>query len=298
MTRRLVTLLLFTILLFCTHSLVSAEVGHYIPGLAGLKSAVTPQQGFYYANTTVSYTFDRINDSQGKPQTLDGDVNILGNVSSFIYMTKATVLGGRYGLQVNAPFTNRAYLVDESALDQVGKTGLADIYVQPLNLGWGGTRNQFTIRYGFFAPTGRYRSDGLNNTGKGFWTHMFTVGNTYFIGNEKLWNVSGMFRYETHTKKEGVDVTAGDNTVIEWGIGRKLLSNFELGMTGASTWQVTYEKGAMAEPEKYSAHAIGGELQYAIPQARLSLRLRANVDVAAYDRGQGFLLVLGVVWRP
>lgn len=298
MKNRRAILVLLTLLTICTDSPVSAEVGHYVPGLAGLKSAVTPPQGFYYANTTISYRFDRINDSQGKPEYLDGDFDILGNASSFIYMTGTKILGGHFGLQVNVPFTNRAYLVDEEALDQVGQTGLSDIYVQPVNLGWGGDSNHLTVRYGFFAPTGRFRSDGLNNTGKGFWTHMFTVGNTYFLGDAKAWNVSGMFRYETHSKKEGVDLTAGDDLVLEWGIGRKLPSNFELGMTGASTWQVTNEKGSMATPGKYSAHAIGGELQYAIPKARLSLRFRANVDVAAYDRGQGFLLVLGVVWRP
>jgi hypothetical protein len=107
-----------------------------------------------------------------------------------------------------------------------------------------------------------------------------------------------MFRYETHTKKEGVDVTAGDDVVIEWGVGRKLGGNFDVGMTGASTWQVTDEKGAQAAPDKYSAHAIGGEVQYAIPKARLSLRFRANFDVAAYDRAQGYLIVFGLVWKP
>ncbi len=282
----------------CSHSLFSAEVGHYIPGLAGLKSSVTPPQGFYFANTTLAYTFGRINDPEGKPTTLDGDINIIGNVSSFLYMTNATPFGARYGVQVNIPVTNRAYLLDPSALDQVGKTGLGDIYIQPLALGWSGPNNHITVRYGFFVPTGRFRSNGLDNTGKGFWTHMFTVGDTYFFGDSKVWNVSGMFRYETHTKKEGVDVTAGDNAVFEWGFGRKLGEKFDVGMTGASTWQVTDEQGSLSAPNKYSAHAIGGEVQYAIPQARMSLRFRANFDVAAYDRAQGFLLVFGLVWRP
>ena len=189
--------------------LYSAEVGHYIPGMVGLKSSTTPPPGFYFANTTLTLNVDRINDINGKPLSLDGDFNIVGNVSSFIYMTNGSFLNGRYGFQVNFPFTNRAYLLDPSALDQTGKTGLGDIYVQPLTLGWSTTNNHVTVRYGFFAPVGRFQSSGLQNTGKGFWTHMFTVGDTLFFGTENAWHASAMLRYETHTKKEGVDVTAG-----------------------------------------------------------------------------------------
>ena len=291
------TFLMLGLQLILSSSLFAAEVGHYIPGMVGIKSSVTPSQGFYFANNTLGFTFGQINDKDGNPNKLDADINILGNVSSFIYMTNAKPFGARYGFQVNVPIVNRAYLLDESALDQFGKTGFADIYVQPLNLGWGGTNNHFTVRYGFFAPVGRYSPTGTDNTGKGFWTHMFTVGNTYFFGDSKLWHASGMMRYETHTKKEGVDVTAGDDIVLDWGVGRKL-GSFDVGMTGASTWQVTAETGSKAAPNKYSAHAIGGEVQYAIPQARLSLRFRANFDVAAYDRAQGFLMVFGLVWKP
>ena len=58
-------------------------MGHYIPGLTGLKSAPTPPPGFYYGNVTLSYEFGQINDRNGNPVPTDGDINILGNVSSF-----------------------------------------------------------------------------------------------------------------------------------------------------------------------------------------------------------------------
>ncbi len=285
------------VVLLASAGVQAQETGHYIPGLVGLKSAPVPAPGFYYANLTLSYTFDRINDPDGKPTTLDADVNILGNVNSFIWIVEPEILGARYGLQVNIPITNRAYLPGEAALNQAGKTGIGDIYIQPLNMGWSNTRNHFNLAYGFFAPTGRFQSGGLNNTGKGFWTHMFTVGDTVFLDPDRTWHASATFRYETHTKKEGVDRTAGDDIVLDWGVG-KTLGTFDLGLVGANTWQVTREKGMDSVSTKYSANAVGGEVQYAIPQARLSLRFRANFDVRARDRAEGILLVFMLVWRP
>lgn len=283
--------------LLCSSGVHAQETGHYVPGLTGLKSASVPAPGFYYANLTLSYTFDRINDPDGKPTTLDADINVLGNVNSLIWILEPTILGARYGLQANIPITNRAYLPGDEALNQVGKTGVADIYIQPLNLGWSSTRNHFNVRYGFFAPTGRFQSGGLSNTGKGFWTHMFTVGDTIFLGPERTWHASAMFRYETHTKKEGVDLTAGDDIVLDWGVG-KTLGTFDVGVVGANTWQVTREKGMDSVSTKYSAHALGGAVQYAIPRARLSLRFLANFDVRTRNRAEGILLAFMLVWKP
>lgn len=291
--------LLYALLLALPRAASAAEVGQYIPGLVGLKSAPSPPPGFYYANLTLSYQFGQINDPSGKPQPFDGDINILGNVSSFIWSTPAKILGARYGVQVNVPFTNRAYLLDPSAGDQFGKTGIADVYVQPLTLGWKNADNHLNVRYGFFAPTGRFKSDGLTNTGKGFWTHMIGVGDTQFFGPNKEWNASAMLRYEIHTKKQGIDLKPGQNAVLEWGLGRTFAKVFDVGVVGASTWQVTAEKGMDGDSQfDYSAHGIGGEVQYAIPKARLSLRLRAIADVAARDRAQGRLIAFMLVWKP
>jgi len=284
--------------LFLSPSARADEVGHYIPGLVGLKAAVTPPPGSYYGNLTLSYTFGQLNDGDGEGRPFEGDINILGNVSSFIYVTGAKVLGGRYGVQLNVPVTNRAYILDASSILREGKTGVADIYVQPFTLGWSDGGNHVSLRYGFFAPTGRFERGGLDNTGKGFWTHMFSLGDTYTFGDEKRWHGSGMFRYETHTKKENADVTAGDNVQLEWGFGRKLGERIDLGLTGASTWQVSDEKGALAAMNRYSAHAVGAEIQYAFPKPTLSLRFRSNFDVAATNRAQGYLLAFMLVWRP
>jgi len=182
--------------------------------------------------------------------------------------------------------------------EKVPPSPSGSVPVRLLRLGWTKGGNHFELRYGFFAPTGRYKSDGLNNTGKGFWTHMITVGDTQLFGATNQWNASALLRYEIHTKKENVDVKAGQNAVFEWGVGRTFGKVLDLGVVGAGTWQVTAEKGTEARPSKYSANAVGGEVQYAIPRARLSLRFRAVFDVAARDRAQGRLLVFMLVWKP
>jgi hypothetical protein len=290
--------LLLLILTAASPAAFAAEVGHYIPGLVGTKSAPAPGPGFYYGGLFLSYEFGKYIDPEGNSFPQDGDINILGMVNSFIYSTPKRLLRARYVLQVNVPITNRAYLLGPGALNQIGDTGIADIYFQPVNLTWNTGGNHFTVRYGFFAPTGRYKSGGLNNTGKGFWTHMISVGDTLFFGPDKRWHASGMLRYETHTKKENVDVTAGDNAIYEWGVGRALPKGFDLGLVGAGTWQVTTEKRSAARLSKYSAHALGGEIQYAIPKARMSLRFRANFDVRARDRAKGRLIAFMLVWKP
>jgi len=47
-------------------------------------------------------------------------------------------------------------------------TGFGDLYIQPLWLAWRGSHYDIGFNYGFYAPTGYYRKDGMANIGFGF----------------------------------------------------------------------------------------------------------------------------------
>lgn len=66
-----------------------------------------------------------------------------------------------------------------------GGLGLADAYVQPVNMGWHFKRADFNAGYGFMAPTGRYTAGASNNVGSGYWGNNITSGTTFYITKNK-----------------------------------------------------------------------------------------------------------------
>ena len=105
------------------------------------------------------------------------------------------------------------------------------MYVQPLNVGWHfGKRVDFSVGYGFMAPTGQYTSGASNNIGSGYWGHNVTSGTTLYITKNKGTSANLATDWETHGSKNVAGVPAGRTSKVtpgqafttEWGIGQVL----------------------------------------------------------------------------
>jgi hypothetical protein len=190
------------------------EVGHFTPGVLNIRDFTLPDPGFYGVVYNYFYSTDRLNDNNGnktnsvtiKPGPGPGtvvninvDLNVYALAPTFIWVSKWKLLGAKYGAYISPSFSNTSIGASLSATTGSGRTkegsqfGAADLYVQPLWLGWATKRWDLAFGYGFYAPTGKYNTETItfpvigtyttesaNNIGLGYWTHQIQGGASYY----------------------------------------------------------------------------------------------------------------------
>jgi hypothetical protein len=278
--------LLFTrILLFCG-LVVSAgfcqaqSLNHYPAGVEGIKGSSLPPPGFYFRDYNYIYFSDYL--KGGGPPSFDLFANV--QAPRLILITKQKLLGGNYGMDVLVPF---AY----QDLDVTGfrgsKTGLADIFVEPITLSWHQKQFDAAFGYGFWAPTGDFKTTDPVAPGKGFYTHMLTGGITVYPDKEKTWSFSALSRYEISQEKKQTKMTPGQYYTIEWGLAKSITKTIETGLVGYVQTQTTKATGLSALGTKDGVAGVGPELTLAIPKLGVATSFRYLRETGARNRTEG-----------
>ncbi len=277
---------------------LSAEMqNHYILGTYGMNSAVKPERGGTYANVYTFYKAEHLNDQSGHKVPLKGgkkelDVQYLQNI--FGYYSSAKLLGAAYGLQINVPCVT--FSLDQAefhrTFDGAGKKlKLGDIYFEPVNFRWNWSRLYFFIAYGAYAPTGKYETNSMKNTGLGNWGQMFTAASTLFFDQGKTFSASAYATYEIHEKKRGSDFRPGDNFCLDWAVGKTFDRVLTIAFAGYYERQWKVDKGSdvlsNARGVRDKVIAIGPEVDLFIPQMNGHLTARYEFEVQALSRTQG-----------
>ena len=219
--------------------------GHNTKGDFGLMSGSQPPPGFYLAAPIyVRYDADTLRNSAGDPVSVDperqGALAVNAYVAGLIWVSKYKIFGANYSIQAFPAFTDNALEVPILGVDEGVGTGFADLYVQPINLGWHTTRADFIAGLGIYAPTGRYEPDGDDNLGLGMWSLELFGGTTVYLDKAKRWHFAATAFYETHTEKEGTDIQVGDLLTIEGGLGWSFLDGAaNLGVAYYGQWKMT-----------------------------------------------------------
>jgi hypothetical protein len=273
------TMLFFCALLICT-SLVQAQTTHYPAGVEGIKGASLPPPGLYIRD--YNYTYFSNNFTKGGPPSFD----LLANVQAprLVFITTKKVLGGYYGADFIVPLVYQD-------LDMTGFRGsdfsLGDIFVEPITLSWHLKQADFSLGYGFWAPSGDYSSQDPVSPGKGFWTHMLTGGVTLYPDKEKTWSFSALNRYEFNQEMNDSTFTPGQYWTLEWGLAKSASKTVDLGFVGYFQQQTTLETGAGASKLKDHVVGLGPEIAFVIPKLGLSTSIRYFRETGADQRPQG-----------
>jgi hypothetical protein len=202
---------------------------HYVPLMAGgLNSGILAPPGFYLENTVYYYHATTFRDQNGDRLPFNVELNVIANRTSALWVSSWTLLRASYGAGTAFPVSNFAsnpIAIEGESAD--GSLGLGGAAVQPLIFGWHLGQWHYLASFTLFTPTGRFKHGGTNNTGKGFWTNMFSAGATWVSGESAPRSISAIGRYEIPTKQEGADIYPGQTATIEWGLGSGLrkLSN-------------------------------------------------------------------------
>lgn len=270
------------------YGLHAQMTGHYPAGVEGIKCGSIPPPGVYLRDYNVFYGADRLEDA---PPGTDFSVFSYVNAPRPIWITDLKVLGGYYGMDALIPIFSTD--VDLNGADFDAFT-VGDIFIEPITLSWHWDKFDLGVGYGFWAPVSDYDAANPAKPGKGFWSHMLTLGGTYFPDANKTWALSLLNRFEIHHKNTDAQVTPGESYTLEWGVSKTVWNNVDVGAVGYYAQQLSRDTGAGVTWGDLQARvfAAGAEVASMCPKIGLMISLRYLHEFEAKGRPEGDMGVL------
>jgi len=307
--------------------LLGQQKGQWVPGQFGLNAGVIPDPGITYANLALDYSASQLNNSNGNQilKNVTGTYSFWVDENILYYVPQHKFLGGYFMPYVVMSYANGSVVAALPPLLpgggginlSAGGSGFADMFVQPLNIGWHfGKRVDFNAGYAFTAPTGRYTAGASNNVGSGYWGNNITSGTTLYITKNQATTANFVTDWEIHGQKTVASpvtgqlskITPGQAFTDEWGIGQVLplknnLSQLaQLGLVGYDQWQISSNGGnyvlagipvAASRVPYYSVHGIGVQANYILPAKNLVAFFKYYDEYSAKARPEGRTIVFG-----
>lgn len=289
-------------------------LGHNTPGDYGVASGTQPPPGDYLSALFIRYDGDEVLDNNGDVIAFPaggGDLDINGYALSWWHVSERKIWGADYSFMVAPALTDNRLEIPVLGQAQSTSTGLADTYIQPVNLAWHTNRADYMAGIGVYAPTGRYTPGADDNLGLGMWSLEVFGGTTIYFDEAKTWSFAATAFYETHSEKEGTDVTVGDILTLEGGFGKSFLDGAaSLGIAYYGQWKITDDDfGGFVPPDfldfigKNRAWAVGPDIT--LPLASKSkfygtanVRYLWERDARSTVEGEQFLLTFTLLIPP
>jgi hypothetical protein len=290
---------LLTFQSFCTGLAFAQQAGHYIGGATGLENGTAAPPGFFGTFLPVVEDVDALKGPKGatiaKP-----DITIVANMAGYAMTTQKKILGGSYGFSVIIPVVNTRFtanLFNTSA----ESGGLSDIYVAPLVLGWEKGNANYTVNYGFYAPSGYYDPSTALNAGLGFWEQQIQAGMTYSIGKPRLWNASFLTTWEINQTKGSVNMKPGPMFTGEYGVGRRFDKyQMNAGVAGYGYKKLSPDSGSGVNPLLAGitdrSFGIGPEWKYTNLKWHLGFDFRFEQQFGVQAKTSGKIFVVGITY--
>jgi hypothetical protein len=297
-----VALICLLLLAIFSLSAVAQERGQYIPGTGGLNSGLQTPEGITYANFFFWYPSTKFKNQNGDNAAINFDLDLLVDLNLLAYTTKAKFLGANFGMAVVLPIVNSPVSLPRLGTG-ISPTGLGDLYVEPINLGWKRKKAEVKLAYGFVAPTGRFDSIGDETTTTDYWGHQITLATTAYLDESKLTQFSISTNWEFHHKKRHEDLKVGNNMTVEAGVGKIFVKNqgkqlLQFGAVGYAEFQLTNDSGSavpvLTANNKDRVFAIGPEFGVILPSKKFNFLVRLLPEFGARNRTQGVTVVFGV----
>lgn len=238
--------------------------------------------GAYFQDYFQYYTANRFNDQNGHKLPLPRtDLDVVANVTQFIYVTKKRVLGASLGVSALLPWVVNAK-VNDGLNNTVLKAqnGPGDLWVGPALqfdpiMRKDGKSPLFVSRLelDIIAPIGRYNSLYAINPSSHFWSlnpywaftfwmtpKFSTSGRLHYLWNGVNHSPNVAFGPNVHTTQAGQAVFA------DIAVGYALMEKFTVGVNGYFFNQITdtLANGVSVPGRKESVWAIGPGMVYSL----------------------------------
>jgi hypothetical protein len=272
------------------------QVGHKALGTLGLQAGSQAPVGLYLVDQFAYYHSGEVVDRSGHAVPIGLNLDLLAST----FGVAASLELPRIATYVNASAGVPLVYLNASTQNprlSVAPSGIGDVFVQPLKLGWRPGPLEIVAGYSFSSPTASFDTEGSTDHGRGEWTHEFSLGGTLHFGPGKRLNLSALTSFDIYGTKLGIDVRRGDTLQVQGGLGAVVFGFVNIGVAGYALWQVTdYGGSALAAALRGArdiAYGVGPEMDLAVPPLLGQLTLRYTQDVADRTRPVGHMVVIG-----
>lgn len=260
---------------------------HYPAGAEGIKGSSLPPPGLYFRDYNIGYFADDF--SNGPPEF---DISAYVNAARLIWITECKILGADYGMDVIIPF---GYMDWEAGIPGAvaggNYFGIGDIQLEPLLLSWHFPQFDLAAGYAVWAPTGDFSPLRPDILAKGFWSHMLTLGATFYFDEEKTWALSLLNRYEFCHEQEQTHIEPGQVYTLEWALSKSVAKTVDVGLVGFYQQQTTRDGGVpWASLLRDRKLGVGAEVSVVWPQIGAFTSLRYVHEFDAVERPEGDLV--------
>jgi hypothetical protein len=266
-----------------------SPLGHRVLGTLGLGAGRVPAVGLYVEGEFFAYLSNRLLDRHGDVVPVDLRLRVLTTSVGISGTFKVPALHARYTLGVGVPF---AWInVNVSELLEGTESGVGDIYVKPVGLGWSLSRVDLLVSYAFYIPTGHFDSGPPHNPSQAQWTHEFSVGGNLAFDARRRWQLSALASYDLNQSKIGIDITRGSQVRIQGGFDATIARILEIGPVAGALWQVSADSGSALPTRLVGAReqavSVGGEVAVTTRKIRTRWVVRYEHDVRVRSRPLG-----------
>lgn len=277
---------------------------YFIPSASGWVFAL------YYSYSRTDYhngngnKTDLIELSQSPPLSIEVSqtVKTTSIVPMAIYFGKGKVLNANWGFLalpiINSPTANIAldfYTGQNSPAGgdiNIKTFGLGDFYVQPLWLTWEKGKLTTATSYGLWLPTGKYKANGTENVGLGYFSHNFRVASRYKLNSK--FTFTGAATFETNSGQRDVDFHEAAHLTFDYGATYYFPKGHEIGLMGFGGWQLGSDKGEKAVLNKDKLYGIGVYGSYWLTPGKLGILVRLNQNFGVRNRFGGLSFQAGI----
>ena len=233
----------------------------------------------------------------------DADTFVLGGGYGF----EETVLGGaHYSVAAFLPYTWLTISGDSAALGGVQiqnkVSGLGDLTLVPVLLGWKSDNWQYDFLMPVYAPTGSYEVGRLGNTGLNYWTFDPIVGVAYSNAKTGLTGAAHL-GYAINTENNATQYKSGNILHLDTAVQQLFPLGSGLANIGVEAWyfqQLTCDSGAGATLGCFKGRTagIGPVLGYIQPigNEKLLFELKWLPELDTQNRLKGDYLWLKMVY--
>lgn len=263
-----------------TASATEAGGGVYPNGAEGMMSAALPPPGTYYLGYLNYYDADRFNDGNGKSGLLPNfHVKATAAVSRFVWVTDKKILGADWAMHVLVPVV---HLDAKMAGMSDKRTGISDITVDPLILGWHFSNGVHVIAgVDVNVPVGSYDRHSIANFSRHHWNVEPVVTFAYYGKNGVNIDLKAMYDINFTNKSAqvngfnptGADYRSGNELHVDYAATYSISPKVQAGVSGYYYKQTTDDKvdEASAQALIDSMDGFKGEAFAAGPTLRVGL---------------------------
>jgi hypothetical protein len=287
------------VILISETNLRGQYVGHYIGGATGLENGTTAPPGLFITYIPVVENVNSIKGPNGNT-VIRPKINVVANLAAYTFMAPRKILGGDYGLSVLFTVVNTRFTANVFNITEL-YGGVSDLYFAPLILGWEKGKANYTVNYGFYAPTGDFNPNSSMNPGLGYWEQQIQAGATYNLDKKKLWNTSALTTWEINSSVSGLAVTPGPMFTGEYSFGRRFDKyQMNAGVVGYGYTKLAADSGNGINPLfrglRDRAFATGGEWKYTNIKWHLVFDFRYEREYGVELRTSGGIFVGGITF--